>query len=183
MGKYDDLPQDLIERAIAELNREIPERDVLIERLGKFGHEVEVFVKRLEAIKFFANIGKPIKEQSRGKIDRVEDWDSAIKVSLEGTIALIDNKFEIRRSLIKQHGLQTLSDAAFDLYNEYVPLSIPQGVRGTVKAALFVDIEGALDEIILQDLSNDRFFLDLFDWYEQGHWPCAVKKDSTVVVF
>ena len=183
MGKYDDLPRDLVERAIAELNREIPDRDVLIERLGKFGCEVEAFVERLKTIKFFANVGKPIQNQSKERIERVEDWDSAIKVSREGTIALIDNKFEIRRSLVKQHNLQNLSDAAFDLYNKYVPLSIPQGVRGTVKAALFIDVEGALDEIILQDLLNDRFFLNLFRWYEQGHWPCAVKKDSTVVVF
>ena len=183
MGKYDDLPQDLIERAIAELNREIPERDILIERLGKFGHEVEAFVMRLEAIKFFANVGKPIQLRRGEKVERVRDWDSAIKVSLEERPALRDDKFEIRRSLIKRHNLQTLSDAAFDLYNEYVPLSIPEEVRGRAKVAVFIDIEGALDEIILQDLLDDRFFLDLFYWYEQGHWCCAVKDDGTLVIF
>ena len=89
----------------------------------------------------------------------------------------------MRRNLIEQHNRQDLADAAFDLYNEYVPLFIPEEVRGTVKGAVFVDIKGALNEIIIQDLLNDRFFLDLFSWYERGHWPCAVKENGTVVVF
>ena len=93
MDKYDDIPRDLIERAIAELNREIPAWDVLVEQLGEFGLEVEAFVRRLENIKFFAHVGEPIKDQSKGKFERVENWDAAIRVSLEESAALMERYF------------------------------------------------------------------------------------------
>ncbi len=122
MGKYDDLPQDLIERAIAELNREIPERDVLIERLGKFGHEVEAFVMRLEAIKFFTNVGEPIRYQSEEKVKRVRDWDSAIEVSLEEEHTLITS--DARRLGEKEKDEVMRRDLAADTCSD-----APEGVE------------------------------------------------------
>ena len=150
MGKYDDIPQNLIERAITGLNREIPSREVLVKKLGEFGSDVEAFVKHLEAIDFFAHVGEPIQHFGEDKLERAEDWEAAISASLEkDSLTLIDGIFKTQRSLVEEHNRQDLSDAAFDLYNEYTSLSIPQEVRGTVKGALFCDIQGALDELIL----------------------------------
>lgn len=184
MTKNNKISRGLIERAVAELNREVPKQEVLIEHLGVFGAEVEAFVKILAETKFFSNVGKPIQHPDKGKVERVTNWNSAIELShLEERTELINSAAETSRRLIKRFDRQSLSDAAFDLYNEYATLSIPQEVRGTVRGALYYAIEGALNEIIIQDVSDAHFFLDLFYWYEQGHWPCAVKEDGTVIVF
>ena len=99
MGQYDDIPQDLIERAIAELNRETPSREVLLENLGRYGPDVEAFVKRLEKIDFFAHVGEPIQHPGTAKIERVRDWEAAISASLEKHFpTLITDKWHIQNS-------------------------------------------------------------------------------------
>ena len=175
----DDSERTRTERALTELSYQVPSKEILIEQLGSFSEQISVFLKKLESIDFFAAVGKPLPLKNE-KVSKVDSWEEALEIAnIKETQVVMDFKFSETRHLIAKSSREEIADAAFYLYNEYVKLTLPQHVRGTV----YFDIEGALNEIIVQDIGNSRFFLNLFDWYGMGHWPCGIHTDGTIFIF
>jgi hypothetical protein len=44
-------------------------------------------------------------------------------------------------------------------------------------------VAGACREIILADFVKLSFYAEALDWFESGHWRCAIASDGRRVVF
>ena len=178
---------DIVERVLRELTREVLGKEELIRRLEFFHSYVLDFLKDLKQIDWFSNVGLPFDEPPNNtqKVKRVFSWEEAHKASrTPESDEVSDNSRNFTCEIIERHGRQILEESAFDLYNEYFSEGLGKDIPYDVKWAWEIDIEGALDEIITRDRPNkQQWFLNKFQWYSLGHWPCGGLNDGTLIVY
>ena len=149
----------------------------------KFGPNTSAvinLINNLKNVQWFVNLGKPHSRDN--EVVRVHSWNEAEEISRNGIMDEIDRvkRGELTKLAIDS-GRQKLVDKAIDLAIEKTTSGTELYTR--LRWAISSDREGAIYETVLSDLARYHHFLDLMEWYVDGHWPCGYNSEGKLVVF
>lgn len=152
----------------------------MVHDFGPNTPKVLEFIESLKIINWLYNIGTPHPEDH--KVTRVYSWEEA-KRAAENRICA--KKDEIHRAKLKKIAIQSgrlvMAEEAVSLAALYAT-SVTE-VYSKIRWAIAASKEGAIYEVVLGDLGDFHYYLDLIEWYRAGHWPCGYDEDGILVVF
>ncbi|WP_238360606.1 hypothetical protein [Iningainema tapete] len=126
--------------------------------------QVKNFIKELDTILWFKNVGKSIHSQ---EVKQLFSWNDAWEH--------LQNENWINASFHKHvDSMNLVWDIAYDQAFQAASKSIDchkleEGI--SVADAVAYDAAAAAVEIVTQ--STDTFFIKLMEWYRLGHFPCG----------
>lgn len=156
------IPLDLEERAV--------------ETLGTHLSSIEAFVRNASMIPWLA------------RVDRFESWDSEVhrirnlEAALDAERAfepVSDRVWEAIETLGRSAGRFHQMQAAehYWIVRHEVPDEY-SAVYDRLLPQFSADQVGAMRELILEDLVAIQFYRQRMEWYERGHWLCAIELES-----
>lgn len=158
------------------------ERDelIMVHDFGPNTSKVLEFIESLKTINWLHNVGTP--NPSDHLVKRVYSWEDA-KLAAENRINSV--KDEIQREKLKKIAIESgrlvMVEEAVSLAALYATSVIE--LYSKIRWAIAADKEGAIYEVVLGDLGDFQYYLDLIKWYRAGHWPCGYDEYGKMVVF
>ena len=152
----------------------------MVHDFGPNTPKVLEFIESLRQINWMHNIGIPHTEDY--KVTRVYSWEDA-KRAAENEITPKED--EIQREKLKkvavESGRLVMAEEAVSLAALYAT-SFTEAYSN-IRWAIAADKEGAIYEVVLGDLGDFHYYLDLIEWYRAGHWPCGHDGNGKLIVF
>lgn len=156
------IPEDLEERAV--------------ERLGRQRVRVEAFVLRASSINWLTRAGQP--EPWDAEVDRVWSLQEA-RLAERRFRAVTTEVWSVLENVGRAVGRFDMMQAAEEFW--IARLEVPDQSSDAfdrLHPQLNSDMVGALREILLDDVVPIRLYRRRMEWYEKGHWLCAVDVDT-----
>jgi len=151
-------------------------------RLGRFQKPVQAQVRRVNKIRWLERGG--LAEQWDGEVVRIWHYEDAEQIS-RGFMPVREAVWtalgEIGQSVGRFGAMQAAEEYWIARFKPQ-----PRDRRGYIDE-LYPSIDsaivGSLREIVLDDVVSVRFFREAIDWYEKGHWLCAIDEHGQRLVY
>ena len=153
-------------------------------QLGGFRAAVRDLVRRVNELPWMEHAGEPAPwDGDVVRVRTLEDARRMEKDTFRPVVMAVWNALEEIGKASGRFDLMLAAEdywiAAFDPRFDQEP-SYPHDL---LFPQIHSDIVGALREVILDDVASVRFFRSNIDWYERGHWRCAITHDGRPVVW